>query len=43
MSLTTRCVVCGALCLTSWQIMCRLCAECAKRDDNWEKVGDDDE
>lgn len=35
MGTVTRCQVCGGLCLTSWQIMCRTCADCLDRQQHW--------
>lgn len=38
MSTFERCNVCGAPCTNGWQILCGLCEECSKRDENWKKL-----
>lgn len=35
MSVIEHCQVCGGTCLTSWQIMTRLCAACMEHEDEW--------
>lgn len=37
MAIIEHCRVCGGVCVTSWQIMCRLCAKCMEDDDNWQE------
>lgn len=35
MKTTEHCSVCGGVCLTSWQIMCRCCAACMDHQAHW--------